>query len=249
MTEARANTDQHGDDSVEERPEPIKVELSVDEVARLREAGLERREGVPGLYLLRDKYGFPIVPAKGIELEGELKKKAEAIRDELAEHLKEKGIAGLIGGKPDLMGAWLAGAVLVQVRLQEANLCQAQLQGADLAEAQLQGAYLAEAQLQGAYLAHAQLHWACLTGAELQGACLWKAQLEEADLTGAQLQGANLQEAQLQGADLREANLTERVFEDGTKIKTHVFMANLPKARLLGAKLEGVSGVTAGVVS
>ena len=64
------------------------------------------------------KYGHSIVPAKGIELEGELKSKAEAIRDELTKHLKKKGTAGLPktfhDGKVDLMGAWLAGANLSQ---------------------------------------------------------------------------------------------------------------------------------------
>ena len=74
---------------------PSAVELSASEEERLRTLGLERRSGVPGLYLPRaldERYGIdlPVVPAEEIKLEGELKVKAERLRDELAAHLKEK---------------------------------------------------------------------------------------------------------------------------------------------------------------
>ena len=71
--------------------EASKVELTEEEEEGLRKAGLERREGVLGLYLLRDQCKVPIVPAGGVQIEGELKVKAERIRDELATHLKQKG--------------------------------------------------------------------------------------------------------------------------------------------------------------
>ena len=74
----------------------------------LRAAGLEPREGAPGLFLLRDEDGDPVVPADGIKLEGETKVKAEAMRDELASLLREKGVEAV--PKKDLKGVWLAGA-------------------------------------------------------------------------------------------------------------------------------------------
>ena len=50
---------------------------------------------------------MPVEPAEEIKLEGELKVKAERLRDELAAHLKEKGTEGLPSfGSQDLMGAW-----------------------------------------------------------------------------------------------------------------------------------------------
>ena len=113
---------------------PSAVELSASEEERLRTLGLERRSGVPGLYLLRarDEKAFPkrnyepVEPAEEVKLEGELKVKAERLRDELAAHLKEKGTEGLPksrrrgeGDKADLMGAWLSGADLSEAQLQE----------------------------------------------------------------------------------------------------------------------------------
>ena len=104
---------------------PTAVELSASEEERMRTLGLERRSGVPGLYLLRalnenenDQYygiAMPVEPAEEIKLDGELKVKAERLRDELAAHLKEKGTEGLPKlrrGEADLMGAWLSGADL-----------------------------------------------------------------------------------------------------------------------------------------
>ena len=249
------------------QPEPSKVELSEAEVESLREAGLERREGVPGLHLLRVRIDGPIVPwlefGLGIELEGELKTKVEAIRDELVRHLRKKGTAGLprISEGADLKGAWLAGANLYKAKLQEANLVWAQLQGSHLGGAQLQGAHLKRAQLQGARLNVAQLQGANLNEAELQGANLERAelqggnlqnaqlqgarlplaQLQGADLKRAQLQGASLLNAQLQGANLCGANLTERVLENGTKKKTDLSQANLQEAKLLEAQMQGAN--------
>ena len=95
--------------------------------------------------MLRDANGKIELPSEEIKLEGELKVKAERLRDELAAHLKEKGTEGLPksrrrgeGDKADLMGAWLSGADLSEAQLQEANLTKAQLQNANLGGAQLQ---------------------------------------------------------------------------------------------------------------
>ena len=45
------------------------AELTEADVEAFRALGLERRDGVPGLFLLRKDY--PVVPADGIKLEGE----------------------------------------------------------------------------------------------------------------------------------------------------------------------------------
>ena len=123
------------------------MELSAAELASLREAGLEPRAGVLGLYLLRDRWhDDPIVPKSPIELDGELKSKAEAMRDELASQLREKGTEGLPlhsrSERPDLRGVWLPRANLREAQLQKANLSKAQLKGAYLRKAQLEGANL-----------------------------------------------------------------------------------------------------------
>ena len=110
---------------------PSAVELSASEEERLRTLGLERRSGVPGLYLLRARNRMgndePVEPAEEVKLEGELKVKAERLRDELAAHLKEKGTEGLPRSRrrgegdtgADLMGAWLSGADLSEAQLQK----------------------------------------------------------------------------------------------------------------------------------
>ena len=119
-----------------------------EELATLLAAGLEPREGVPGLFLCRSERGYPIVPTEPIKLTGRAQEIADAMRDKLVTRLMEKGTEGLpttnITGEEgaDLKGAWLQGA----------NLYGAQLQGAILYKAQLQGAILYEAQLQGANL-------------------------------------------------------------------------------------------------
>ena len=72
----------------------------------MRAAGLEPREGVPGLFLLRNEDGFPVSAIhEAVKLEGETKVKAEAMRDELASLLREKGVEAVPG--KDLTGAWL----------------------------------------------------------------------------------------------------------------------------------------------
>ena len=232
-----------------------------DELETLREAGLEPREDVPGLFLLRNGGGAPILPADPIKLTGRAQKVADAMRDELATRLREKGKdlptigrkegANLMGAdlmkttgeeRADLMGAWLQDANLHGAQLQGANLCKAQLQGAnlykaqlqgtDLYKAQMQGAKLHEAQLQGGYLHEAQMQRAELYKAQLQGADICKAQLTEANLNKAQLTEANLSEAHLQGANFQAAQL------EGANISE---VTNMQGASFVGAKLVGAN--------
>ena len=203
---------------------------TTDELATLLAAGLEPREGVPGLFLCRDEEGTPIVPP-GIKLEGGIKELASAMRDELVTRVKKSGTKGLPTStqyytasqvSADLMGVWLQGADLIRAQLQGVNLYRAQLQNTNLYRAQLQGAKLFEAQLQGAHLSEAELKGADLGHAKLQGADLEAAQLEDADLCWAQLQQASLVRAKLPGANLAQSNL------EGTDFRS----ADLTKANL-----------------
>eukprot|EP00964_Phaeocystis_antarctica_P069004 scaffold41839_cov71-Phaeocystis_antarctica.AAC.1 len=81
---------------VEDSVEDSVVETATTEqLATLLAAGLEPREGVPGLFLCRDDDGWPIVPPEPIKLEGRVRELADAMRDELVTRLKEKGTEGL----------------------------------------------------------------------------------------------------------------------------------------------------------
>ena len=188
---------------------------TADELATLLAAGLEPRKGVPGLFLCRDDDEWPIVPPDPIKLEGQAQERADAMRDELATHLREKGIEGLpkknLNGKEgaDLMGAWLQEANLFGAQLQGANLRRVQLQKADLRRAQLQRADLHGAQLQKANLWKSHLQGAKLQGGKLQGAIFSGAQLQKASFLRARLAGANLNHSKLSGADFTSADLTK----------------------------------------
>ncbi|KMP10965.1 hypothetical protein UR09_04720 [Candidatus Nitromaritima sp. SCGC AAA799-A02] len=86
--------------------------------------------------------------------------------------------------KPDLQGADLGYAKLMEIDLAEADLT--------------------DADLSAAYLIRANLGKANLTDADLSGAVV-----SEANLKGADLKGANLEDTYLHGADLTgAANLT-----------------------------------------
>ena len=259
-----ANADDSVEDSVEERLAPSKVELSESEVAILRAAGLERREGAPGLWLLRNmsrhalllrnvdrpvaqasahvRHGsHPVqVPAEGIALEGELKAKAVAIRDELSRHLRDMGTAGLPrkGGEADLRGSWLAGADLSSAQLQDACLEEAQLQGANLVRAQLQGAILQRANLQGADLGGANLMARVLEGGTKQKTILNGAKLQKANFRKAKLEGAILKTAQLQRANFEVANLHRANLSSAQLQHANFTGANLQEAFMIAAKLK-----------
>ena len=55
---------------------------------------------MPGLFLCRTQYGELIVPPDPIKLEGRAQVRADAMRDQLATRLREKGVEGLptVGG-------------------------------------------------------------------------------------------------------------------------------------------------------
>eukprot|EP00964_Phaeocystis_antarctica_P053968 scaffold31704_cov61-Phaeocystis_antarctica.AAC.2 len=201
------------------------IRPTADELATLRVAGLEPREGVPGLFLCRDEDGRPIEPSDPIKLVGRTQELADAMRDELARRLKENGTKGLptrgrlsderlelIDG--DLMGAWLQGADLKGAQLQKVSLLGAHLQKANLYEAQLQKVELYRAQLQDATLIGAQLQRSNLDETQLERANVYGAQLQHASFVRANLTGAVLTKANLAGANFTSADLTKAILNE-----------------------------------
>lgn len=118
------------------------------------------------------------------------------------------------GAKPDLSGADLSGAKLI-----EAILSGADLFGAKLFEANLRDAFLIEANLSGAdlsmaYLIGADFMGASLMGANLRDAVLITAFLCRADLRRADLRAATLIGGELSGANVEYAKVEDTVFGD-----------------------------------
>ena len=168
---------------------------------------------------------------------------------------------------PDLSGADLQGAYLVDVNLKginlsranlnnatlvgmklgEVNLDGAHLRQADLRAAHLGGAKLNEANLEKALLIHtylreaelnkANLNEANIKGASLRSAKLAKADLRGADLSSADLRDADLRQAELQGAKLRNAKLSKADISSANLTSADLTSADLHEARLAGAIL------------
>jgi uncharacterized protein YjbI with pentapeptide repeats len=131
---------------------------------------------------------------------------------------------------PDLSGADVRGANLIQANLSGANLHDARLSVADLFRANLIGTDLSLANLRDANLREADLRDANLREAHLSGADLFGAKFNSAHLSGADLRFANLVGADLGGADPTLADLG---------------FANLSGAHLNGATLtEAVCATT-----
>ena len=113
--------------------------LTAAEASALRSAGLERRKGCPGLFMLRDEDGFPLVPEEH-PLEGPLKTLAGHLCAELARRLRDSGTEGLPVddfGRADLKGVWLPAADLKGADLEKATLLRANLDKADMRGAKL----------------------------------------------------------------------------------------------------------------
>lgn len=113
--------------------------LTAAEASALRSAGLERRKGCPGLFMLRDEDGFPLVPEEH-PLEGPLKTLAGHLCAELARRLRDNGTEGLPVddfGRADLKGVWLPAADLKGADLEKATLLRANLDKADMRGAKL----------------------------------------------------------------------------------------------------------------
>jgi uncharacterized protein YjbI with pentapeptide repeats len=144
-------------------------------------------------------------------------------------HLRGANLIEAKLSRANLSGARLSQANLSGARLSQANLTRANLTGADLTAANLMSAKLSLANLSGAWLSLAELMRANLTGANLIEAKLIEAKLNLADLTGADLSRAELGGADLMGAKLSGAILREARFGS----------ADLSGADFTGADLTG----------
>jgi uncharacterized protein YjbI with pentapeptide repeats len=134
----------------------------------------------------------------------------------------------------------LSGADLWQAKLIEANLS-----GANLSDARLMMADLHRAVLIQADLSRADFREAPLYGANLSGAKLIEANLSRAKPIGANLSGADLRGADLSGAALMEADLSRADFREAYLYRTDLRRAKLIEANLSGAKLSGANLVGA----
>jgi Pentapeptide repeats (8 copies) len=117
--------------------------------------------------------------------------------------------------------------------------------GADLSRANLIEANLTDADLRRANLFKANLSGADLSWAKLKKTDLIDADLSEADLSGAKLEKTNLIGADLSEADLSGANLSKTKLIRANLSKTKLIRANLNGANLLEADLRLASLVGA----
>ncbi|MFE2736235.1 pentapeptide repeat-containing protein [Streptomyces sp. NPDC059349] len=135
---------------------------------------------------------------------------------------------------PDLRGARLAGAVLRDISLEEANLQGAVLTAAVFEGVLLFGAHLASATLTGAVFRASDLSQVIAPGADLNGVNVENSVFTNAVLTTARLTGADLAYT-----DFRHANLTNANLTGADLVKAKLQYACLEHADLSGAKLEG----------
>ena len=120
---------------------------------------------------------------------------------------------------PDLSGARLSRANLINARLSRTNLSRADLRDAHLRRAHLSGALLCDAHLRGARLSRTDLSGADLQGADLRetdlsGAHLRETDLRRANLSRTDLSSAHLIQVDLSGADFSGARLRQTTFEN-----------------------------------
>jgi uncharacterized protein YjbI with pentapeptide repeats len=131
--------------------------------------------------------------------------------------------------------------------LSDVNLREANLNGANLNSANLSGANLREANLSGANLNNANLSGANLSGANLiNGADLSMAILRETNLSGTNLNRAILIQAKFINANLSrarliKANLNGADLSGANLSKTILIKANLCEANLIEANLSGAN--------
>jgi hypothetical protein len=143
--------------------------------------------------------------------------------------------------QPELNGAVLCGANLInadlsRAKLINANLLDADLGGANLINADLSYANLRDANLRAwADLSGANLAWASLAGANLTGA-----DLTEANLSGANLFKTDLSEAKLGGADFRNARLVDTDLTGADLTGCRVYGVSAWDLKLEGAKQQNL---------
>ena len=139
----------------------------------------------------------------------------------------------------ELPEAYLKGASLENVRLNDSNLWGANLDEAALRQAQLSGSILAGAHFENADLESARFEGADLRGAKMGKADMERAHFEDADLRGADLEEADLQYATLDGIGLERAALSGTNLRGASLIEADLERATVHDANLTGAQLEG----------
>jgi uncharacterized protein YjbI with pentapeptide repeats len=136
----------------------------------------------------------------------------------------------------DLSGTDLRGALMYRADLREANLFAANLDKANLTEA-----VLPKANLNKANLRWANLHGANLDKASLGEADLFSANLDKADLRGADLRSALMYKADLRGALLNGADFRGALLNGADLRGANLGEASLGEANLYRAKLDEAS--------
>ena len=140
--------------------------------------------------------------------------------------------------RPDLHGAYLAGARWIGVNLKKVNLIEADLERALLWRANLEEALASEARLSDADLSDANLKACIATGADLSRAVMLRVQADGAVLVGANLARADLRQASLRNACLQNAVLNGARLRDADLWKASLMEADIEGADFTGANLE-----------
>lgn len=150
------------------------------------------------------------------------------------------------GSRPNLAGAYLAGADwprvdLSRATLTSANLARANLEGADLLHAILTAGRLHLANLRGAHIACVSARGVRLTAADLSYARARKSDFRDADFERANLEGAWLRFARLERANFSHARLADADLTGAKLEGAQLERANLTGAELNRADLRGLT--------
>lgn len=137
----------------------------------------------------------------------------------------------------DLRGAYLAGTILRDISLPDANLQGSDLTGVVLESADLSGSHMASATLTGACLRECDLSQIIAPEIDLTGATVEATTLTNAVLPRARLVGADLSSGQLLHADMTRADLTGACMARASLRYARLEHAVLNQATLEGADL------------
>jgi uncharacterized protein YjbI with pentapeptide repeats/energy-coupling factor transporter ATP-binding protein EcfA2 len=140
--------------------------------------------------------------------------------------------------RPDLHGAYLAGARWIGANLNKVSLTQADLERALLWRANLEEALASEARLSDADLSDANLKACIASGADLSRAVMLRVRADGAVLVGANLTRADLRQASLRNACLQNAGMNGARFCDADLWKASLVDADIEGADFTGANFE-----------
>jgi len=132
------------------------------------------------------------------------------------------------------------------IELSNSDFSNLELTGIDFSDSYLRTAILSGSNLSSAKLSNAKLTGSDLSNANLDRAILKKAHLSEVNMTGASFRGADFTESLLIRADLSDARGEEAGFvgcnlSEATMVNVDLSNADLRRAILLRARLDGAS--------